>query len=300
MPFTVITLKNAPPSLRGDLSKWMQEIATGVYVGNFNTRVREQLWERVIASVGKGEATLSYTYRNEIGYRFETINAQRKVIDNEGIPLVLLPNPELQENETPMFGYSNAAKQRKMKKYAHRRYSDASSLRPYVVIDIETDGLDVGRNQIIEIGAVRYSIDGAEEFHSLIQTECELPGDIVKLTGITQEMIEGEGRPLKEVLVTFLDFVGDAELVGYGIPFDLKFLNHALSHEKLPGLMNPAYDLMRYVKSEKVFLDNYQLQTVLLAYGMDARVPHRALLDARLIGELATKVNKFVCRMKRD
>ncbi|MDK6689903.1 type I-E CRISPR-associated endoribonuclease Cas2e, partial [Aerococcus urinae] len=54
MPLTVITMKNCPPSLRGDLSKWMQEIATGVYVGNFNSRVREALWERVSQNVGVG------------------------------------------------------------------------------------------------------------------------------------------------------------------------------------------------------------------------------------------------------
>ena len=35
MPFTVITLQTVPLSLKGDLTKWMQEIATGVYVGNF-------------------------------------------------------------------------------------------------------------------------------------------------------------------------------------------------------------------------------------------------------------------------
>ena len=46
MPLTVLTLKNVPPSLKGDLTKWMQEIATGVYVGNINTRVREKLWDR--------------------------------------------------------------------------------------------------------------------------------------------------------------------------------------------------------------------------------------------------------------
>lgn len=40
MPLTVITLKNSPPSLRGDLTKWMQEISIGVYVGNFNTKIR--------------------------------------------------------------------------------------------------------------------------------------------------------------------------------------------------------------------------------------------------------------------
>ena len=75
MPLTVITIKNVPQSLRGDLTKWMQEIATGVYVGNFNVKVRENLWNRVKDSVKCGEATISFSYRNEIGYNFDTINA---------------------------------------------------------------------------------------------------------------------------------------------------------------------------------------------------------------------------------
>ena len=75
MPFTVITLKKVPNSLRGDLTRWMQEIATGVYVGNFNSRVREALWQRITDTVGEGEATMSFAFRNEIGYSFQTINA---------------------------------------------------------------------------------------------------------------------------------------------------------------------------------------------------------------------------------
>ncbi len=44
----VITISKAPMSLRGgDLTKWMQEIATGgVYIGgDLNCRVREELWK---------------------------------------------------------------------------------------------------------------------------------------------------------------------------------------------------------------------------------------------------------------
>ncbi len=67
MAMTVITISNAPMSLRGDLTKWMQEIATGVYMGNLNPRVREELWERVAESVGQGQATLCYAARNELG-----------------------------------------------------------------------------------------------------------------------------------------------------------------------------------------------------------------------------------------
>ena len=36
----VVTLTDCPPRLRGDLSKWLLEINTGVYVGRLNKRVR--------------------------------------------------------------------------------------------------------------------------------------------------------------------------------------------------------------------------------------------------------------------
>lgn len=39
----VITLSKVPMSLRGDLTKWCQEVQTGVYVGNFSARIRDLL-----------------------------------------------------------------------------------------------------------------------------------------------------------------------------------------------------------------------------------------------------------------
>lgn len=52
----VITLSKTPMSLRGDLTKWCQEIQTGVYVGNVNAKIREQLWQRIEKNIGTGEA----------------------------------------------------------------------------------------------------------------------------------------------------------------------------------------------------------------------------------------------------
>lgn len=292
MPLTVITVKNAPQALRGDLTKWMQEIATGVYVGNFNTKVREQLWYRVKDSVGHGEATISYSYRNEIGYLFSTINAQRETVDFEGIPLVRVPNGE--ESDAPAFtlGFSNAAQYRKIKKYSTIRPSNRQ--KSYAVIDIETDGFNENEHSILEIGALKIENSKIEEFNYLIKYQHILPDRIIAITGITQEILAQEGIPLDIALNEFLQFIGSADLIGYNIDFDIKFLNHALKKEGLPLLKNKKYDLMKYVKSEHMFLNNYKLQTVLATYGIEEQVPHRALLDARLIYELSTKVNKFL------
>ncbi len=300
MPFTVITVKNAPPSLRGDLTKWMQEIATGVYVGNFNTKVREQLWNRVENSVGHGEATISYSFRNEIGYQFATINAQREVVDYDGIPLVLLPSQAKDVGKNFALGFSNAAKYRKMRRYANSSKNDLHSFTTYVVIDIETDGLDENENTIIEIGAVKVSDGQIEEFNYLVKYNKTLPKDIVALTGINQELLNQGGKDIQIVLKEFLDFIGDFDLVGYGVGFDIKFINNELRKLGYPLLENKVHDLMKYVKNEKLFLDNYKLQTALKAYGIEGEVPHRALPDSRLIYQLSTKVNKFLKRINQE
>ena len=67
----VITLSKTPASLRGDLTKWCQEIQTGIYVGNVNAKVRDLLWKRVQKNIGQGEATLVYM---NLGILFERLD----------------------------------------------------------------------------------------------------------------------------------------------------------------------------------------------------------------------------------
>ena len=60
----VLTMTNCPPKLRGDLSKWLLEINTGVYVGNVNARVSELIWKRVCENIKNGQATLVFPANN--------------------------------------------------------------------------------------------------------------------------------------------------------------------------------------------------------------------------------------------
>ena len=56
----VITLSDCPPKVRGDLSKWLIEINTGVYVGQVSARVREELWKRICENLHAGRATMVF------------------------------------------------------------------------------------------------------------------------------------------------------------------------------------------------------------------------------------------------
>lgn len=291
MPFTVITLKKVPQALRGDLTKWMQEITTGVYIGNFNTKVREKLWKRVKENVKEGEATLSFAYRNEIGYQFDTHNTNFSNIDMDGIPLVFIPNENVDEQIEIKHGFSNAAKLRNAKK--HMTHKSKLDSKDFVIIDIETDGLDKEKDYIIEIGAVKSVGGRISEFQSLISYEGTLQKHIVAMTGITTNMLKTNGKSVEVVLKNFKEFIGDLDIIGYNVSFDIEFINIALSKFELEKLENKRYDLMKFVKNEKLFLANYKLQTVIKEYGVGNEVPHRALEDARLIYKLAVKVNKF-------
>lgn len=301
MPFTVITLKKVPSSLRGDLTKWMQEIATGVYVGNFNSKVREQLWKRITQSASTGEVTMSYVYQNEIGYQFKTINAERKVVDYDGIPLVMLPIVQSATSDVhgKSSGYSDASKFRKAKTYSNYQSHSQKEYRDYVVVDIETDGLDYTENSILEIGAIKLKGGVQTTFHRLIEYESNLPPSITKLTGITAELLKNEGQPLRKSLNDFVNFIDELDIVGYGTAFDLSFLNRYLKEFHMDKISNNSHDLMRYVKREKMFLKDFKLKTVLASYEMDNNVPHRALEDAIIIYDLSLKVNKFLETMDK-
>ena len=73
----VLTMTNCPPKLRGDLSKWLCEINTGVYVGNVSIRVRDALWERVCQNLKNGQATLVFVDADGVSHTEQVIPTSR-------------------------------------------------------------------------------------------------------------------------------------------------------------------------------------------------------------------------------
>lgn len=293
MPMTVITLTNVPSSLRGDLTKWMQEISTGVYVGNINARIREELWKRIIDNIKQGQATMSYAKRNEIGYDFMVHNTKREVIYYDGIPLVFLPK-ESSSTPLPELGYSNAAKYEKIKRAIKRRkVIRENESGNYVVIDVETTGVNPEKDQIIEIAAVKMEGNEMISFQELVKIKKELPREISALTGITDEMIANDSKDIDVVLKGFLDFVGNAVLVGYNVKFDISFLNVELKKSGSQVLTNKTICLLQEVKRKQKLLRNYKLVTVLEKYDISTEGLHRAFRDAKAGYELAMKLNIF-------
>ena len=293
MPMTVVTLTNVPSSLRGDLTKWLQEISTGVYVGNINTRIREELWKRIIDNIKQVQATMSYAKRNEIGYDFMVHNTKREVIYYDGIPLVFMPK-ELSATPQQQLGFSNAAKYEKIKRARRgRKAISENKSENYVVIDVETTGINLEKDQIIEIAAIKMEGNEMIAFQELVKIEKGLQREISELTGITDEMLANDGKDVEVVLDEFLDFVGRSILVGYNVKFDISFLNAELKKSGNAILTNKTICLLQEAKRRQKLLRDYKLSTVLKKYDISTEGLHRAYVDVKAEYELAVKLNIF-------
>jgi CRISPR-associated protein Cas2 len=84
----VMILQRVPPGLRGELTRWMLQPHTGLFVGTLSARVRQRLWQRVCKSLKGGAAILIHPYNNEQGFTILTSgNTKRLIEDFDGIKL---------------------------------------------------------------------------------------------------------------------------------------------------------------------------------------------------------------------
>lgn len=97
-----------------------------------------------------------------------------------------------------------------------------------IVWDLETTGFVAPEAKILEIGC--YIIREGEEpehKHWVLNNEVEIPEKITEITGITQEIIEAEGRDPIECLNEFLPLFKESEqnITHNGVRFDIPFLS---------------------------------------------------------------------------
>jgi DNA polymerase III subunit epsilon len=104
----------------------------------------------------------------------------------------------------------------------------------FICIDCETTGLDPKQDRVIEVAAVRFSLNTIfEEYESLVNPGCEIPQLAMEITRITPEMLVG--KPSMElILPDLLRFIGDGIIVGHGVHFDMEVINSEADRAGIP------------------------------------------------------------------
>ena len=100
----------------------------------------------------------------------------------------------------------------------------------WVVLDLETSGLNLNRDQVLSIGAVVIE-DGAVDFSQLFERTLQRAetkvSPSVLIHGLGPSAIAAGSDPV-EALLDFMEFVGDSPLLAFHAPFDQHMLCRAL------------------------------------------------------------------------
>ena len=148
----------------------------------------------------------------------------------------------------------------------------------YCIVDIETNGSSPVKNQIIEIGAVKYKNgEIVEKFESYVYADF-IPESIVRLTNIEQSDLK-DAPSLKKVLHDFKLFLGNTVFVAHNVKFDYGFISKSLVTVGVDELLNRklcTVDLSR----KTIEAERHGLSYLREHLDIDTGNHHRAYSDA--------------------
>ncbi len=157
-----------------------------------------------------------------------------------------------------------------------------------VAIDLETTGPDPYKDRIIEVGALILE-DGvpAGEFSELVNPDMPLSPGIIKLTGITPNMLK-DARDATSVLEDFLEFLPENALcIAHNAAFDRQFLRIATKDR----FKHPVLDTVELSRICFPDLPSHSLAVLseIFEFTRD-KSSHRALADCETLAQLWERI----------
>ncbi|WP_283771266.1 PolC-type DNA polymerase III [Paenibacillus sp. J45TS6] len=158
----------------------------------------------------------------------------------------------------------------------------------YIVFDIETTGLSVTQNKIIEIAAVKMIEDKeVDRFATFVNPHERIPYNIQQLTNINDDMVK-DAPELEPVLKDFVTFVGDGILVAHNARFDMGFIQANLKTLGMTPLDNPVLDTLELARMLHPSMKNHRLNTLADKYKISLENHHRAIDDTIALAGILT------------
>ena len=164
----------------------------------------------------------------------------------------------------------------------------------FVVLDLETTGLDPKVDEIIEIGAVKVRGDRiTEKFQTLVKPEGTISDFITELTGISNSMVE-DAPPLKDVLGKLIVFAGEDYIMGHNVNFDVNFIIAGCQKCYHMGFTNDFVDTMRLSRKLYPIEKHHRLCDLEERFHLHNENAHRALSDVMLTFKAYEHMKNYV------
>lgn len=185
--------------------------------------------------------------------------------------------------------------------------SNRETLGNFVAVDVETTGLSVVSNEIVDIAAIRFkNFAPVEKFEALCYPKHGIQPEASRINGITSEMVEGKPH-FRQIAKSLQSFIGSDNLVGHNLEFDLKFIEKngvdiTSENRKYFDTLALSKTVLKKNKYKRVHdreldywydgewlsgdVDDYKLTTICSYLGIQNPESHRAFSDALAAGKL--------------
>lgn len=196
--------------------------------------------------------------------------------------------------------------QERLNNLPHAAALSTDSLRQqrWVVMDLETSGLNMSRDEVLSIGAVVIE-DGAIDLglqfeRTLLRPDHKLSPSVL-IHGLGPSAIAAGSEPV-EALLDFMAFVGDSPMLAFHAPFDQHMLGRALKESLGYKLQHPFFDVadIAPLLCPQACLRQAGLDDWTGFFGLHAEERHHASADALVTAELALILMSHARRQEMD
>lgn len=156
----------------------------------------------------------------------------------------------------------------------------------FVVLDVETTGLDPEKERVCEVGAIRM-VGGKEtaRYQSLVQPGVPMPERARATHGISDEMLK-DAPTFDKIAGDFRKFMAGSILVAQNAEFDVSFLNAEFVRVGMSRLAMPALDTIALARKVKPGLPTYNLDTLAYQFKVKFKERHRSIGDCEVTGSI--------------
>jgi DNA polymerase-3 subunit epsilon len=163
-----------------------------------------------------------------------------------------------------------------------RRGTRGADHQRWVVVDVETSGMDVTNDALISIGAVAI-VDGrvvpGDSLEIIVRQANASSRENILVHGVgEQAQLNGTDPP--HAVRAFLDYVGRAPMLAFHAPFDRAFLARVTKHYVNQPFDNPWLDLAELAPALEPKVNHRSLDEWLGHFGIPVAVRHSAASDA--------------------
>ncbi|MBO3377436.1 3'-5' exonuclease [Clostridium perfringens] len=160
-----------------------------------------------------------------------------------------------------------------------------------IVFDVESTGVDVTEDEIIQIAAIKLNKKGevVDKFEKFLKNKKPVK-DSYYVHGFSDEMLQRIGEEKEKVLKEFVEYSKDSIIVGHNVQYDINILCSELERSNLgKPKFKTFYDTLDIYRRFYPGNINYKLENLSKVYDTKHKPSHDAMDDIIATGELLVR-----------